>query len=71
MGSRRAGPSSTSASGKAANTSKSATQNTHKASTSSENSGFTNEQMALYKAMRSQLAAKKKAAATAKDEGMS
>lgn len=38
---------------------------------SSGPSGFTKEQMALYKNMHAQLEAKKKAAAAAKDEGMS
>ena len=65
MGSRRSGP-STSASGKASGSASSA-----KNPNSSENSGFSAEQMALYKVMRSQLEANKKEEAAAKDEGMS
>jgi hypothetical protein len=75
MGSRRSGPPSTSASGKASGSTSARKSASNKASSTqnsnnSENSGFSTEQMALYKVMRTQLAAKKKEAIAAKDEGM-
>lgn len=75
MGSRRSGPSSASASGKASGSTRAGKSASNKASSaqnsnSSENSGFSPEQMALYKVMHSQLETKKKEATAAKDEGM-
>lgn len=75
MGSRRSGPSSASASRKASGSTHAGKPASNKASSarnsnSAENSGFSPEQMALYRVMHSQLETKKKEATAAKDEGM-
>ena len=58
--------------GKGSNKTSSANNNgsTSNAHDISENSGFTQEQLALYKAMCTKMEAQKKAAAAAEDEGM-
>lgn len=67
-----AGPSHTSASGKASHRNrKGKGKLAGNNNTSTSASEFTTEQMALYKAMRKQLEARKKAAVAVKDDGMS
>jgi len=74
MGGRRSGPSSASASGKASGSTRAGKSASSKASpaqnsNSPENSGYSPEQMALYRVMHRQLETKKKEATAAKDEG--